>query len=509
MNSFYGGPPGRSFYIKQIFRSKVELVEDLDKHWSSQIGVGDYVFVSYGLPSDGETDDYDTNREKDTAKWGKTYNATLWQKVNLTSKEQIPNLEVQYIENETVSADFGLGYRLITSCSGNTPNIQLITLVDLVAESAPKLDVDMSNIDKPVFTLHLAQPLLWKTTKQILDADAEPTVTLTKTPSTDKPNPAVLDFGLPQSQVLQQLPGDTLNANEKPKVTYDDKTDINKPTLKIDLPQSQVLQTPQIELVDREDPAAAVDITTDINKPKWKIQIPWLQTYNVTTEILDAGNEPVVEVKDLDKNNPSIIIKVPKGQKLKLLPGDVLDANAKPVITYDDTTDVNNPTLKIDLPQSQVMQQPTVTTLAPSEAPTATLDFTNVNKPFLKLGLPRAVEFTYGDKLGEKDAGQYELDEPTMKTGDYYINQSTGYIYKVIEELTDKVKVEWVACIYVPLPIVQSYTTTDGDTSVYSVDYINGLIKDATITTDKTKKTYSARYIDEQINNHCMQWIDL
>jgi hypothetical protein len=47
------------------------MEEDLQKRWQSPIGVGSYVFISYGSPSGAE---YNKNREIDS----QNYNATLW-----------------------------------------------------------------------------------------------------------------------------------------------------------------------------------------------------------------------------------------------------------------------------------------------------------------------------------------------------------------------------------------------------------------------------------------------
>jgi hypothetical protein len=51
-NSFYGGPRGQDFVISYIFDSRVEMASDLALKMSSTIGVGSYVFISYGLPGE-------------------------------------------------------------------------------------------------------------------------------------------------------------------------------------------------------------------------------------------------------------------------------------------------------------------------------------------------------------------------------------------------------------------------------------------------------------------------
>ena len=77
MESFYGGPKGRDFDIKEIFTSKYQMDRDLSKGWTSSIFPGDLVVVSYGLPGDTN---YDIYKNEDLQNYGKSYNSTLWQK---------------------------------------------------------------------------------------------------------------------------------------------------------------------------------------------------------------------------------------------------------------------------------------------------------------------------------------------------------------------------------------------------------------------------------------------
>lgn len=56
MNSFYGGLPGKSFELAQIFNNGAEMEEDLKAKWKSPIGFGEFVLISYGFPA--EAPDY-------------------------------------------------------------------------------------------------------------------------------------------------------------------------------------------------------------------------------------------------------------------------------------------------------------------------------------------------------------------------------------------------------------------------------------------------------------------
>lgn len=56
MNSFYGGLPGKSFELAQIFNNGAEMEKDLNAKWKSPIGFGEFVLISYGFPA--EAPDY-------------------------------------------------------------------------------------------------------------------------------------------------------------------------------------------------------------------------------------------------------------------------------------------------------------------------------------------------------------------------------------------------------------------------------------------------------------------
>ena len=59
-DSFFGGRKGQDFYIKQIFNTKLDMDSDLAGRWASPISIGEYVLISYGLPSDPNYETYRT-----------------------------------------------------------------------------------------------------------------------------------------------------------------------------------------------------------------------------------------------------------------------------------------------------------------------------------------------------------------------------------------------------------------------------------------------------------------
>ena len=136
MNSFYGGPVGKSFTIKKIFTTKNgledSLAADLALGWFSLIGVGDYVVISYGLPGEEKYEEY---KAIDLDADGVAYNSTLWEKC--------------YNEGQSEAAN-GLSYKLITSLGGNTPKLSVNQTVKVLdANQKPTVEIDTTNPDEP------------------------------------------------------------------------------------------------------------------------------------------------------------------------------------------------------------------------------------------------------------------------------------------------------------------------------------------------------------------------
>lgn len=372
MQSFYGGPAGQSFEIKKIFESYYGpdgAQVDLDKGWASPISVGEFVMVSYGLPSDAT---YMTRMNYDLKAGNKqNLNSTLWQKVY----------------DESAGEGSGLSYKLISSCTGNTPKISITTpAIVLHANEQPDVETDLSNQDMPV-----------------------------------------IQFKLPRAQVLSMPQEATiLNADEKPSVVYNDD-DIDHPTVHFNIPQSQVIDQVTVDAIGvGEEPKVRLDLT-DINRPVLKFQLP------VAQEFLDSN----------------ILHKV-------------LNADAEPTVSFgysEEDTLHEHPILTFSLPRSQVMAAPETVTRAPDFEPKVT-NVGTVNAPKLHFDLPRAVKFYYGSLLGQKTGKTYTLTDPLFANygaGDYYINEATGFIYKVTSKTDDTTCVfEYQASIQQPLPVIKA-----------------------------------------------------
>ena len=146
MQSFYGGPVGQSFFIKEIFANRVALDRDLTSYgWSSSVGVGEFVLISYGLPN---TSEWMTNRDIDLNAYNSTYNSTLWQKI-------YPDTNAVSAVN-SVSPTTGLGYKLVASMTGFTPRLGIdFEVLDVGVN--PSVDWDNSVIDNPILIIKIPQ----------------------------------------------------------------------------------------------------------------------------------------------------------------------------------------------------------------------------------------------------------------------------------------------------------------------------------------------------------------
>lgn len=297
MQSFYGGPAGQSFEIKQIFTSYQELLQDISQGWKSPISVGEFVMVSYGRPGD---EDYDTNRNRDlNAGDHKQYNSTLWQKMY----------------DESAGAGSGLSYKLISSCTGNTPRLDVnSTVTD--ADVRPSVDSDLTNADIPKIT-----------------------------------------FNLPQAQILSMEPVVVENADIAPWLSYDDETDINRPTVTFHIPQSQIISVGElVKLPVGEAPSLTLDIE-DINKPVLKFSLPQSQEFtdeNIKEIVLDADGSPTVAMTyaedDTLKEHPILTFSLPQSQVMQAPETKVEDASTKPSI--DNIGTVNEPKFRFHLPRA-------------------------------------------------------------------------------------------------------------------------------------------------------------
>lgn len=316
MFSFYGGQQGKNFEIKQIFKNKVAMVADLDKRWQSPIGVGEIVMISYGLP--GGTPEqraiYDANKDVDTAKYKRAYNSTLWQKIfteeEHAGEEPIRGIEILYLSDK----NYGLGYKLITSLTGETPRIKIIL------------------------------------PSTVLNADQEPTVDVD---NNDTDFPSVL-FSLPQSQVMvmadliTKKPGETVI----PTLNYNED-DINHPIITFTLPEMWEFEIGNIEYISADsEPRATITLDEDNQTKKLNMWLPKGYDFApIDFSTLEPGQTPECSLTYDNDHIVTIHLKIPRSQKFRT---DVITNHLAPaeLPTVEISADPDNPQFTFNLPEA-------------------------------------------------------------------------------------------------------------------------------------------------------------
>ncbi len=316
MDSFYGGPPGQSFVIKQIFTSKNgatdSLKADLALGWSSLITVGDFVYVSYGLPSD--PDNYNKYKQIDETAENKSYNSTLW--IKHYNEDQKVNSEY------SISNANGLRYDLISSMTGAVPEISA-------------------------------------TIEYSLDAGSDPEVEVLNPNNPDSPQ---LKFSFPKQQLIKVGDITPTGANGRVDVQLDD-SDINNPALDFWLPQTQKFSKVKVVWVDAGTPdVPKVEILTSSEEEEGITELtpllkftfaktPAFLANNITSKAVNANVEPSVVPNLDDPNNPKIEFQLPKAQVMGQPQSSTVGPNEEPAVTIN-SENINAPFLIFTLPRA-------------------------------------------------------------------------------------------------------------------------------------------------------------
>ena len=319
MNSFYGGPAGQNFEVREKFSTFKFLLIDINDGWKSPIAVGEYVMISYGHPTDPGYQgfyDLDSKNSELPEEKRRNWNSTLWQKVY--EEDAVEDIDKdKNIHYAVTKSSTGINYKFITSCTGNTPKISITTPATVLdANQQPQVTTDLSNPDLPV-----------------------------------------ISFALPQSQVLS-MPNEAtvLDADQSPSVEYNDNN-INRPTLHFNLPQSQVIEQAEVTpIAVGETPKVELD-ATNVNRPVLKFQLPVAQEFlnsNVLHEILDANKEPTVSFayapEDTNHEHPILTFSLPRSQVMAAPEKVVQDPVVEPSV--EDVGTVNAPKLRFKLPRA-------------------------------------------------------------------------------------------------------------------------------------------------------------
>lgn len=153
MINFYGGQPGKDFRLAKIFNNRQEALADLNQGIVSNIGVGDFVLISYG---DIGSEEYINNFEKDKpleeGALHKSYNGCFYVKDYIADPEENDN------ENDIING--GWVYRFISRFTGPIPIFDSDVNVSISTEdiSKPNISIDSTNPDIPIMNIELPNP---------------------------------------------------------------------------------------------------------------------------------------------------------------------------------------------------------------------------------------------------------------------------------------------------------------------------------------------------------------
>lgn len=521
--SFYGGQSGKDFKISAIFRNKSELIADLNKRWNSSINVGDLVLISYGLPAmDSIRDEngnllpmpdskseFMINKNSDWENFKKTYNSTLWIKIykeesKLSQEyEELLKIEKEFISaNDSSAKDFGLGYALLASFTGETPYLQIKH--DIInADKSPFISPDKdSTPEVPKYTLHLPQ-------SQVLVEEN-------------------FTYGFTDPMANEELVTVSVDYKADPNVPDEDQTkgSINRPSLDVTFPSPWKFhldfdhinadQNATGVLSNRKELADGSYTEKSETKDTKYFEVRFPKAYQVDREVqvndIKTGEIPTAFIDKLlnDPNDPAswqdgsvmkVTYNMPRPQKLR--PQDikrvVVAPETNPSIVWNEKNTYNNKD-----------------------------DGGTPEHPELTFNLPRAAKHIFGDEEPElKPEGNFlfeaNKDNPDLspsliknlqiKIGDYYIWRETGDIWVIYEingtvdpnkadtgeyATINSISLKYEACL---AGLMEQPETSDTDS------YIN--ISEDQLTADVNKPQITLQYKDAINKRHPYYQFDL
>lgn len=589
MNSFYGGQPGKSFILKQIFSNKVALDADAENGIVSTVNIGDFVMISYGDPS---TETYTQNKKIDADAGNGNQNATFWQKIYNESKES------------------AFDYQFISSFVGAVPNLNATAELGSWNECDAKFT---TKGDEAILKLTMPGPIEAELGEVIHDLPSEdPDVSIDPVDlKTGKQKinfsiPNAWDFGLDKIQYLKPWKAPTLEINNS--------EDGAKKILSFGLPEAyQFEKKNDIILPPSQEPSVECDIPSGDSKSKTielTFHLPSSINYFYGDKLgleqdyagLNIADFPsgiklydyyvnertgfIYQVTDVYSEGGQISFTFTA--KLRSPVPTVIASEVKPyrrneedtgweinVPTVDDSFDEETLTWSINFGLPSIPKLSTVNnTVASLDQASAEYEITGVDSGRFKFKTPRGSRFKAGQLVSET-----KLDTVVsgLAYGDFYINSdqadeaSCGNIYqlgdnglwtkygnikgqngkalnirasltvegshsqdtpeyvgKLIDEQYGDITSDQIFSVlfinndedglglsywYFKVDGVWSRATLTGsqsgflqntykdqdDNRAYTVTYVNNLIAEIIETTDKERKTYNAKKIDEVI----------
>ena len=333
-NTFYAGPNGESFQIREIFPNRKAMDDSLA---TSKLAIGDYVIVSYGDPSSTE---YENNKAIDITQYGNSWNASLWQKV--------------YQKNE--QNQYEIVFTHITSFPASTPSISFLApRVDNPKTFIPWVSDNTGTVEAPEFQFNI--PNAWNiavTGDATRAANQYATIEQTSESNTTK----TWTVHFPKAYIFSPSASvdNTKNVNSTPTITIGEvEQDGQTLPISIVFPPAWLASASRTVIDADQNPGVTVDIS-DNKTQKFAFTLPknWspqLAQYDLG----NAGTQPsVVEIgRDASAGTISWKFTLPKTWQFTDPQYESLPAGSQPIVTRiasDPTT--GNITWKFSLPRS-------------------------------------------------------------------------------------------------------------------------------------------------------------
>lgn len=249
--------------------------------------------VSYGLPGDNKYEEY---KQIDLDAEGRAYNATLWQKGY----------------DETAGNANGLNYKMIASLAGNTPKIRVGDTVVLNPVENPDVDIDITDPDQPELTFSLPRAVkFWYGDRLGKRND----ITYIDT-SEEYKNCGIGDYYINKETgfiyLITQKNGNTC--------TFVFQACFQAPTPEVDT----VVISPYKNDGTINEPSVEKRYTND-EKTQWELifNLPKAPLARGEAEVIGSLEEAKVETGIFDENTILFDFKIPRGSRI--IPGERLE----------------------------------------------------------------------------------------------------------------------------------------------------------------------------------------
>lgn len=483
MLSFYGGQPGKDFRVSKIFNSRVELEEDLKQRWYSNIGVGEMVFISYGLANDADTSEIEVTSENmpyiinDVTEvfWGE-YETDIFP----TEREYVVAIEEflnGYTQDESsFMAEGKTSCWMITAKYGVRPRYYFFKsnekwfhtdAIYTQNESVYKInrEKDINKYNGKTFNGSLWMKIYLDENFNLVDMDG--TIQYPSLSPLAHDNNLVVK--LSDVEDIQGIGDNTYGLAYVLIASFQGEMPV------ISVQGSRVLNAD-------EDPKVSVDLNDTVN-PKINFSLPQSQNINVKdsfTATLNADQAPKLYIYDgynaravfeeRAKDNGDGTDDIGNGLQVGLTSNGSISVKDKNGNEFGNSekANINAPILEIDIPQAQILAKPNYVQLPPDyeEGPFIDIDDEGekINSPELTFNVPRAARYIFGQKISptvdtdgeltglnillnassniEEEIELYDLVyiratgelrdiKDRLCNGDWYVNVNNGYIFKV------------------------------------------------------------------------------